>query len=138
MAELRSWTLSTRLARAARAALTRSSPNAGSGWGRHFPDFRDKETRLYSLQDMEEWVRKTGHLRMAAARNFRYARISTLERLLEQARNRHYSTFSLYTDAKFETACQTFEDAVRRRFDDPARITWHDENVLLQIERSDA
>jgi len=87
---------------------------------------------------MEEWIGRNGGLRLVAARNFRYARLSSLDRLLEQARNRHYSTFSLYTEAEFESACQTFKDAMRRRFDYPARITWHDENILLQIERSDA
>ena len=59
-------------------------------------------------------------------------------RLLEQARNRHYSTFSLYAEAEFEKASQTFKDDVRRQFDDPAKVAWHDQNVLLQIERSDA
>ena len=112
--------------------------NAGSVWGRHFPGFCEKETRLYRLQEMEEWIRKTGCLRMIAARTFRYARTSSLERLLEQARNRHYSTFSLYAEAEFEKASQTFKDDVRRQFDDPAKVAWHDQNVLLQIERSDA
>lgn len=112
--------------------------NTGSVWGRHFPGFCEKETRLYRLQEMEEWIRKTGRLRMIAARTFRYARTSSLERLLEQARNRHYSTFSLYAEAEFEKASQTFKDDVRRQFDDPAKVAWHDQNVLLQIERSDA
>ncbi len=112
--------------------------NAGSVWGRHFPGFREKETRLYRLEEMEKWILKTGRLRMIAARTFRYARTSSLERLLEQARNRHYSTFSLYGEAEFEKACQTFEDAVRQQFDDPAKVAWHDQNVLLQIGRSDA
>ena len=112
--------------------------NAGSVWGRHFPGFHEKETRLYRLQEMEEWIRKTGCLRTIVARTFHYTRTSSLERLLEQARNRHYSTFSLYTEAEFEKASQTFKDAIRCQFDDPAKVAWHDQNVLLQIERSDS
>ncbi len=112
--------------------------NAGSVWGRNFPGFREKETRLYRLQEMEGWIGETGRLRMIAARTFRYARTSSLQRLLEQARNRHYSTFSLYAEAEFEKASQTFKDAVRRQFDDPARVAWHDQNILLQIGRTDA
>ena len=112
--------------------------NAGSVWGRHFPDFREKETRLYRLEEMEGWIGETGRLRMIAARTFRYARTSSVERLLEQARSRHYSTFSLYGEAEFDKACQTFEDTLRRRFDDPAKVTWHDQNILLQIARTDA
>jgi len=109
--------------------------NAGSIWGKHFPGFCEKETRLYRQEEMEEWIGEIGRLRMIAARTFHYARTSSLERLLEQARSRHYSTFSLYADAEFEKACQTFEGAVRRQFDDPARVAWHDQNILFQIGR---
>lgn len=112
--------------------------NAGSVWGKYFPGFCEKETRLYRLEEMENWIGETGGLRMIAARTFRYARASSLERLLEQARHRHYSTFFLYAEAEFEKACRTFEDAVRRRFGDPARVTWQDQNILLQIGRTDA
>ena len=112
--------------------------NAGSVWGRHFPGFCEKETRLYRLEEMEGWIGETGGLRMIAARTFRYARTSSLERLLEQVRSRHYSTFSLYGEAEFEKACQSFEVAVRRQFGDPAEVTWHDQNILLQIGRTDA
>ena len=112
--------------------------NAGSVWGWHFPGFREKETRLYRLKEMEGWIGETGGLRMIAARTFRYARTSSLERLLEQARSRHYSTFSLYAEAEFEKACQTFEDSVRHQFGDPAKVAWHDQNILLQIGRTDA
>ena len=109
--------------------------NAGSVWGRHFPGFREKETRLYRREEMEGWVGESGGLRMVAVKTFRYARSSSLERLLEQARSRHYSTFSLYGEAEFEKACQTFEAAVLRQFGDPAKIAWHDQNILLQIGR---
>ena len=112
--------------------------NAGSVWGRHFPGFCEKETRLYRLEEMERCIGETGQLRMIAAKTFRFARTSSLERLLEQARSRHYSTFSLYAEAEFEKACQTFEDAVRRQFDDPAKVAWRDQNILLQIGRTDA
>jgi SAM-dependent methyltransferase len=112
--------------------------NTGSVWGEHFPGFCEKETRLYRVQEMEEWIRKADRLRMIAAKTFRYARISSLERLLEQVRNRHYSTFSLYAEAELEKASQTFKDAVRRQFDDPAKVAWRDQNILLQIGRTDA
>jgi len=107
--------------------------NAGSVWGRHFPDFCDKETRLYTLAQMTAWVGEADGLRLIAAEAFEYPRSASLERLLEQAKNRHYSTFSLYGEAEFETACRGFADNVRRHFDDPARIDWQDANTLLHI-----
>lgn len=113
--------------------------NAESVWGRHFPGFCEKETRLYRLEEMEGWIGETaGQLRLIAVRTFRYARICSLERLLEQARSRHYSTFSLYGKAEFEKACQTFEDSVLREIDDPSKVAWYDQNILLQIGRTDA
>ncbi len=112
--------------------------NAGSVWGKHFPGFREKETRLYRLEEMERWIGETGRLTLIAAKTFRYARTSSLERLLAQARSRHYSTFSLYAEEEFEEACSAFDKTLRRRFDDPGRVEWHDENILLQIGRVDA
>ncbi len=113
--------------------------NAESVWGRYFPGFDEKETRLYRLEEMEEWIGETaGQLRMIAVKTFRYARTCSLERLLEQARSRHYSTFSLYDKTEFEKACQTFEDSVLREIDDPSKVAWYDQNILLQIGRTDA
>jgi SAM-dependent methyltransferase len=112
--------------------------NAGSVWGRHFPGFREKETRLFRREEMAGWIGETAGLRMIDATIFRYARTSSLERLLDQARSRHYSTFSLYGEAEFEEACRTFADSVRQRFGDAAEVAWEDQNILLQIERTDA
>ena len=107
--------------------------NAGSIWGQHFPRFCEKEDRLYRLEEMKKWIAEAEGLRLIAAETFRYARTSSLDCLLEQARNRHYSTFSLYTGEEFEEACHGFEDSVRRHFPEPGNIEWHDENTLLQI-----
>ncbi len=71
---------------------------------------------------MERWIGQTGRLRLLAAKTFRYARTASLGRLLTQARCRHYSTFSLYTEEEFEEACNAFENTIRRRFDDPGKI----------------
>ena len=107
--------------------------NAGSVWGRFFPGFSQKETRLYRLEEMGKWVGGAGGLKMIEAKTFRFPRTSSLERLVEQARNRHYSTFSLYGEAEFDRACQAFEEAVRAEFDDGAKVSWHDQNILLRI-----
>ena len=112
--------------------------NAGSIWGQHFPRFCEKEDRLYRLEEMKEWIAEADGLRLIAAETFRYARTSSLDCLLEQARNRHYSTFSLYTQEEFEEACRGFEDNVRRHFPESGNIEWHDENTLLQIGLADS
>ena len=111
--------------------------NAGSIWGKFFPGFSEKETRLYRLEEMEKWVGEADGLELIEAKSFRFPRASSLERLIEQARNRHYSTFSLFSEAEFDSACQTFEGSVRAAFDDPAKVTWDDQNILLRIGRTD-
>jgi hypothetical protein len=55
--------------------------------------------------------------------------------LVEQARRRHYSTFSLYDPDAFEEALADFQKKVRRRFADA--VEWHDENVLIHALRND-
>ena len=109
--------------------------NAGSVWGRFFPRFTEKESRLHTLESMEAWVAETPGLRLVEAKVFRYARKTSVDRLLEQARSRHYSTFSLYDQRELEAAYRTFEERVSRQFDDLEAISWHDENTMLHLAK---
>ena len=109
--------------------------NESSIWGRLFPEFCEREQRLYSLDAMVRWVDEAVGLNLVAAKIFRYPRRASLERLLTQARSCHYSTFSLYGAEEFERASRTFEDSVRRRYSDLAAIEWSDENTLLEIAK---
>ena len=111
--------------------------NAGSIWGRHFPRFTEKESRLYSIEQMERWVTDRSDLKIVEVKRFRYARRSSLKRLLSQARGRHYSTFALYDAHEFEAACRTFEERICHTFDDLEDISWHDENTLLHVTVAD-
>lgn len=110
--------------------------NAENIWGRYFPGFAETETRLHALADIERWVDTAAGLALTAVERFRYARVAGLDRLIGQARNKHYSTFSLYAPEAFESAVKDFEDNIRRDFTDPEQVAWHDENILLKIERS--
>ena len=109
--------------------------NARSIWGRLFPEFCEREQRLYDLSAMIGWVDGAADLRLVTTKTFRYPRRASLERLLIQARSRHYSTFSLYEDDEFERACRAFEDGVRRQHSDLDAIEWSDENTLLEIAK---
>lgn len=111
--------------------------NSRSIWGRHFPDFCSKERRLFDQEQMEAWVHETDGLRLFTAKAFRYRRTSSLERLLAQASGRHYSTFSLYTGEEFERALGLFEAEMKRRFKRSEGVSWTDENLMLQIRRTD-
>ncbi len=112
--------------------------NERSVWGRHFPGFAEKETRLYELGDMRRWIEGCDGLRFQEPTPFRHERTASLERLLDQARGRHYSTLSLYSEAEFEDALGLFEKRLRRHFDDLERIEWCDENILFEARRLDS
>ncbi len=109
--------------------------NARSIWGRYFPGFTEVETRLLELGDIHRGIEDTAGLRFVSATCLRYRRRSTLERLVEQAKSRHYSTFSLYDPDVFEEALDVFREKVRHRF--AGAVEWHDENVLVHAFRSD-
>jgi SAM-dependent methyltransferase len=114
------------------------SQNAETIWGQYFPSFLEKETRLHELAQMESWIRDTFRLRLDAVKTFSYRRRSELDRLLLQARGKHYSTFSLYTDDEFGEAIEAFAGNIRRRYDKSGKVQWFDKNILLKIGRTNA
>ena len=138
--------LATFLAKAARALkvggrlfiYTRTpEQNAASIWGRFFPGFTEMEDRLLELSQMESSITASTKLRLSATETFRYQRRSSLERLVEQVRNMHYSTFSLYRESDLAHAIPEFVGSVGRQFDDPASVAWADENLMLEVARTE-
>jgi SAM-dependent methyltransferase len=111
------------------------SQNARSIWGRLFPGFCEKETRLYSLADIENWNDASDSLSLVSVDFFKYRRRATLPQLLHQAHNKHYSTFSLYPPDEFDHAAIDFERNLRQRFSDPNRVEWFDENVMIVFKK---
>ena len=110
--------------------------NGESVWGKYFPKFIEKETRLFELSEMQEAIHESDALHLEATRMFSYPRCFSLDRLLAQVRNRHYSTFSLYSDQELEEAIELFRENLQRNFSDPKEIRWSDRNVMLQIGKS--
>ena len=107
--------------------------NARTIWGRHFPRFCEHERRLPTLATLHGAIEANPYLRFAQATCMRFPREASPERLVEQARHHHYSTFSRYEEAEFESALAEFEVAIRRRFG--ATVQWDDENVLIEARR---
>ncbi len=111
------------------------SQNARSVWGRYFPDFAKKEDRLYRLSDIESWSEATDDLTTRQIHRFRYRRSASLAELLHQARNKHYSTFSLYSATEFDRALVEFDRTIRKRFADPDHVEWTDENIMVVFRK---
>ena len=50
-------------------------------WGRYFPHFCEKETRLFESDELEQMISATPRLRMEDVKFFRYQRASSLGKL---------------------------------------------------------
>lgn len=109
--------------------------NARSIWGRFFPGFAEKESRLYPLEDMYRWIQEAEGLWFRQATGFRYRRNASIDRLLDQVGSQHYSTFALYPPEELERSIATFQDQLGTVFDDLDDISWYDENILLEAVR---
>ncbi len=115
---------------------TRAQNERGS-WGRFFPEFADRETRLYTLGKMASAVAGTPGLELSGIEEFQYDRVVDMDRLLFQAENHHYSTFKLYDPDEFESAMGHFVSNVKASCDSTDRIPWRDENIMYLIDRTE-
>ena len=113
------------------------SQNARNIWGRFFPGFQEKETRLYDLGCVESWTDRLDDLNLETIEFFRFERVAPLDRLLEQVAGKHYSTFSLYSADELRKASEVFEARLAQHFIDRARIKWTDENVMIVFRKND-
>lgn len=111
------------------------SQNRRNIWGKYFPLFNEKETRLYKLNGLKSELRKTFGLKLESIKYFKYTRLASLDWIMEQARSHHYSTFYLYSKKEFEHSLGKFRQNISRRFKDSNRINWFDENVLLVVRK---
>lgn len=103
-------------------------------WGMHFPSFTKKENRLYQLEELKTAFEKDPNLNINYVKFFEHHRVFPLEKLVEQAKNHHYSTFRLYKKYEFKESLHKFVQNILNHYDDLDKITWKDHNTLLVIE----
>ncbi|MBI2666280.1 class I SAM-dependent methyltransferase [Candidatus Woesearchaeota archaeon] len=111
------------------------SQNQRNIWGKYFPLFNKKETRLYGLNELKNLLKKTPLLKIKNIEYFKYNRLSSLDRLLEQAQKHHYSTFYLYNKKEFENSVERFKKNIQLNFKNLNKINWVDENILLVLQK---
>jgi len=111
------------------------SQNKRNIWGRFFPEFHEKEKRLYELSELREMLKKIPILILESIEYFKYKRIASLEWLIEQATHHHYSTFFLYDEKEFEEALREFQENITIHFKNPDSIIWNDENIMFIIRK---
>ncbi len=108
--------------------------NAKTIWGMHFPSFNKKENRLYELDELKSAFEKDKNLNIDSVKFFEHNRVYPLEKLVEQVKNHHYSTFKFYKKQEFKQALHRFVQNILNHYDDLDKITWKDHNTLLVIE----
>ncbi len=104
--------------------------NARTIWGRHFPGFNERETRLSTEQQLRDAIGAMSGLRIVDWTCLCYSRMASAAELRARVRSRNYSTFSLYSPVELELALEEFLD---RLPDDP--VEWVDENLLVACEK---
>ncbi len=104
-------------------------------WGRHFPEFATRETRLYGVDDVRAALQATGAFGSVRAQTVAWTVTTSLFRLVEQATHYHYSTFRLYSDDALRAAIDTFRQRVREAFRDVTHITHDNDHVLVIAQR---
>ena len=92
------------------------------------------ENRLYELNELESHIKDAG-MKINSNRVFGYSRVSSLDRLVQQAQNKHYSTFSLYDKELFLKSLEIFKQNIKNNFEDLNQVNWFDENILLEIRK---
>ena len=104
-------------------------------WGRHFPEFATRETRLHEINDIRAALQATGAFGSVRAQTVPWTITTSLSRLVEQVTRYHYSTFRLYSDDALRAAIDTFCQRVREAFRDVTHIAHDNDHVLVIAQR---
>ena len=103
-------------------------------WGRHFPEFATRETRLYEVNDVRAALDATGAFEEVRAQTVAWRVTTSLARLVEQATHYHYSTFRLYSEDTLRAAIDTFRQRVWQAFSDVTHITYDNDHVVVSAQ----
>jgi len=108
--------------------------NSRNVWGQYFPLFSEMEDRLYEFDELQYAIKKAD-MKIVHTNVFGHDRTSTLTNLVNKAKNKHYSTFDLYSESEFKKSLKIFKQNIADNFDDIENIRWQDENILIEISK---
>jgi SAM-dependent methyltransferase len=112
--------------------------NEDTIWGRHFPRFAERETRLHSESELCSAMMRCSHLSSVHTEHRPWTMETSLSRLLAQARGRYYSTFSLYSTAEFEMGLEAFRRSVLTEYPSPSTIRAQNDHVLIAARKAES
>ncbi len=110
--------------------------NRNSIWGRFFPDFSDKEYRLFWKNDLIKHLKNLKDFEIVNYTEFEYPRLSKVDELLSKVFAKHYSTFYLYKDEELERAVEIFKERLLENYGESELISYTDENTLVALRKN--
>ena len=110
--------------------------NRDTIWGRYFPEFATRETRLHTVSAFRRALHTTHGFTSVRVQTIRWSVTTSLSRLLEQVAAYHYSTFRFYSPDSLQTALDTFQRRMRDVFGDCSRITFDNDHLLVVAQRA--
>ncbi len=97
------------------AIYTRSrAQNKNTIWGKFFPEFSRKETRLFSIDELKCIIYQNPRFNLEEIKIYNFERFNTLGQLKKLISKHHYSTFRYYTPEKLAEASIIFENRLRK------------------------
>lgn len=100
--------------------------NARSIWGQLFPDFAEKENRLFSAEDFHGLDREFAKLALEEVEELTFVKPFFKEQLVQTAKQRKYSTFAMYSETEFRRAVNIFEQRLE---------AWSEKHYVAEIGR---
>ena len=104
-------------------------------WGQHFPQFTERETRLYQTERLKQAIEEISELQLKSINTFKHERVESPESLLNRARNFHYSTFALYPEDEFNQAIDVFSQRLNN-ISINGKVKHTAENTLLLVHKA--
>lgn len=109
--------------------------NQRTVWGELFPHFGERETRLYSAEELQAAVMRVPQFRSVSLRVARWRMETTPARLLRQAMGRCYSTFDFYEPAEFNAALHTFRWRLLMASRTDSQLTVQNDHLVVVARR---
>ena len=109
--------------------------NRRTVWGELFPQFADRETRLFAREELRRALASRTEFDSVTLNPVAWTLQTTAARLVEQATGRYYSTFTFYTPEEFQAALATFEARLAEDYSDPSNVVWQNDHLLLVARR---
>ncbi len=109
--------------------------NAQTIWGKLFPDFAKRETRLFSEETLRGAFTRQPEFQSVALRLAPWTLRTRVARVLSQTRGRCYSTFDFYSADEFAAALEIFHERLVGAYRSRHSIAASNDHLLVTARR---